>query len=243
MAPCRSDGRDICPEEWCADPQRRARATIPGQVTYLTTPELAAQRVVRARTAHRTGSRWWWPPGWATRSWWMSPFRNGPDGTGVISRFCGVCGCVPATSVGGRVPLATSQGAADCRMAQGRGASCPTPPIVHPARGHPARAPGTPGADVLRRSRSTTRNSQASLGLSTTRDARGGGGLATPPWVLPPTAFCPWSGCVHIPSGRSDTPDGRAASAAALGVLDRPLADLSATHRPRPDPLAPDPTG
>jgi SRSO17 transposase len=36
------------PDEWCADPERRAQAKIPGQVTFMTKPDLGAQLIERA---------------------------------------------------------------------------------------------------------------------------------------------------------------------------------------------------
>jgi hypothetical protein len=56
-------------------------------------------------------------------------------------------------------------------------------------------------------------------------------GIITPHWLPPPTASSPSSDFTQKPGGRPDSPEDRAALAADLQMLDRPLPDVSATHR------------
>src|SRR5581483_10279697 len=83
-------------------------------------------------------------------------------------------------------------------------------------------------------SSSTTSNSRASSALTTTRAAPGWGGITTPHWSPPRTDSSRSNDCTLFARGRPDTPEGRAAPAAALQVLGRPLPNLPTISRPRP---------
>ncbi len=56
------------------------------------------------------------------------------------------------------------------------------------------------------------------------------------------TDSSPWSGRTQITRGRPDPTPGSPTISAPVQVLDRPLPNLPATHRPQPDPAPPNPT-
>ena len=76
-------------------------------------------------------------------------------------------------------------------------------------------------------------SSKASSAWITTKAAPGLAGITTPRLSRLPTGSSPSSGSTLFARGRPDTPEGRAAPAAALQVLGRPLPNLSTTHHRR----------
>ena len=179
-------------------------------------------------------------------------FRDGPDGEPVTSTFIFTrvhvahgtrvarIRPVPATPADHRRRAAPARGMADRRMARGRRASrSATGSQTSPPTPSPNGSPGSPAC--AGRSSSTTSSSKASSAWTTTKAAPGWAGITTPRWSPPPTGSSPSSGSTLFTRGRPDTREGRAAPAAALQVLDRPLPNLPPPHQHRPIDTHPGP--